>query len=187
MTNEQIGLEVIKQAQQGNHLAFKKIIETYQTMIFNLAYRMTYNKEDATDLCQEIFLRLYQKIRTFDTNRDFMPWFHRLATNVCLNWKAQPKLKTISLDKNGKSDEVNYRTLDISSDPETPLEKNIIRDKINRVIMELSQGYRLVITLYYLQDMSYEEIAKTLLLPLGTVKNRLFRAREILKERLKHK
>ncbi|MFH0888801.1 MAG: sigma-70 family RNA polymerase sigma factor [Planctomycetota bacterium] len=184
MVNEPLTAEIIKQVQNGNHRAFKKVVETYQTMIFNLAYRMTYNRDDASDLCQEIFFRIYQKIHTFDISHDFTPWCYKVAGSVCLNWKARPRLKTVSLQETGNTDEVNKGTVAMTSDITDLTKDTLFREKINKVLAELSEDYRLVIVLHYLQGMSYDDMAKTLSLPMGTIKIRLFRAREILKERL---
>lgn len=176
---------IIRQIQSGNHQAFENIINLYQNKMYNLSYRMTYNKEDAMDLCQEIFLRIYRKIRYFDVGTDFMAWSYKVAYNVCLNWRRRNKTKTLSLE--GLSyceDNQPFEIPDEKDMPSASFDKAAIQQEIRELITQLPSHYQLAVNLHYLAGMPYEKISEITASPLGTVKSTLFRAKELLKQKL---
>jgi len=174
----------IRQAQKGSVAAFENIVKYYSTAIYNLAFRFIYDRDEAHDLAQEVFLRLYVNLREFDATRPFRPWLYRLATNVCINAtrgrKRRPRVEDPELLAQRRDD-------DRAGDP---VEAAAVRDDVaamQQAVAQLPEEYRTVVVLRYLQDMSCEDVAATMDIPVGTVKTWLFRAREMLRDRMKAK
>ena len=175
----------VRAAARGDHGAFERIVLLYQTYVYNLAYRMTFDKEEAADATQEIFLRIFRKLRQFDTSRAFSPWLYKVASSVCLNRVRADKRRREHFESlpamEGEPGDSRP-----APDP-SPVEQSTTRETaelVNRGIEELRPDYRIVVAMRYIEQLSYEEIAESLDLPVGTVKNRLFRAREVLKTAL---
>ena len=171
---------ILVSAMKGDQAAFGRIVLLCQDWVFRLAYRMVWDMHEAKDLSQEIFLRLYRSLDKYDPERPFGPWFVRLATNVCLNGLKKKKNagRTQSLDAAGEMIEPEAR------EP-GGLEAAGAADRAARLreaVSDLPADYRTIIGMRYLESFSYEDIAGALDLPIGTVKNRLFRARERLKQ-----
>jgi len=168
----------IRQAKQGSHEAFGEIVHYHQQAVFNVAYRLLDNLRDAEDAAQETFIRAYQFLDRFDSERPLAPWLKRVAVNVCLN-RLEGKKSASTLD-----DESNP----VSDPGPGPEALTVLHDRDERVRYELHHlplRYRTVIELRHFQDMTYEEIAVELNRPLSNVKSDLFRARKLLSERLK--
>ena len=171
----------IRQAQRGSVAAFENVVRYYSVGIYNFAYRFVYDREEAHDLAQEVFLRLYLNLRAFDTSRPFRPWLYRLAVNVCINATRgrrrrpgveDPERMAQRRDETGVSD---------------PAGAAAARDDVaalQQAVAQLPEDYRTVVVLRYLEDMSCEDVAETMDVPIGTVKTWLFRAREILRKRM---
>jgi RNA polymerase sigma-70 factor (ECF subfamily) len=160
--------ETLLRARLGDREAFRAVLEATQKLAYNIAYRVTYNASDAEDAAQEIYLRLYRNFSRYDPEQPFLPWFRRLATNCVLNWKEKQR-------------------------PASELPEVAVRDagpadpnaRLHQAIKQLPTEYQACVTLKYLEDLSIREIAETLQVPEGTVKTWLFRAREILVQKLK--
>ena len=157
--------------------AFSEVVQRYQGRIYRLAYRLLGNAEEAEDATQEAFLRAYRSLRTFRPDASFSPWMYRIATNVCLDMLRARRAHT-SLDES---------LLDPASGVSvegTVAERERLR-ALTEAIRRLPVGLRTVFLLRHEAELTYEEIAQTLGLPLNTVRTRLFRARNALKELLK--
>ena len=172
----------ICQAQRGSVAAFENIVRFYSTAIYNFAFRFIYDREEAHDLAQEVFLRLYVNLREFDATRPFRPWLYRLATNVCINAtrgrKRRPRVEDPELL-------AQRRDSDHAGDP---AQEAAFRDDVaaaQQAVAQLPEEYRTVVVLRYLEDMSCQDVAATMDIPVGTVKTWLFRAREMLRDRMK--
>ncbi|MCI0343265.1 MAG: sigma-70 family RNA polymerase sigma factor [Planctomycetales bacterium] len=147
-----------------------------------MAYRMTGNTTEAADLSQEIFLRAFQNLRRYDPTRPFAPWLYRLGRNLSVNWVTRRPPLAASLDR--RTDE-GALLLDPPAPGREAPEAAARAEEAGRVraaILRLPPPYRAILTLHYFQGLAYEDLVETLELPLGTVKNRLFRAREALRE-----
>ena len=172
----------IRQAQRGSVAAFESIVSYYSTAIYNFAFRFIYDREEAHDLAQEVFLRLYVNLREFDASRPFRPWLYRLATNVCINAirgrKRRPTVQDPELLAQRRSN-------DATGDPAGTAARQDDVAAIQRAVAQLPEDYRAVVVLRYLEDMSCEDVAAAMDIPLGTVKTWLFRAREMLKQKMK--
>jgi len=178
----EVPADVVAAAQAGDEKAFERIVEHYQRPVFALAYRMTYDAGHAEDLAQEVFLRLWRKLDTFRLSQPLRPWLMRLATNVCINALKKRRLPTVSMH----ADEESPPREPAAEGPEAGeiVAHRELAERLERAIAQLPDDYRLVVTLRHVDELSYEEIAKTLGRPLGTVKVQLFRARERLRRLL---
>ena len=170
---------LIKRAQNGDHEAFALLVTEHQRYVYNLALRVLKNEEEALDLAQETFVRAWTAFPNFRGQSQFRTWLYRIVTNLCYN-----RLPNLRRSLNDLGDDV------ISEIPETDIafdnpahgsESRELRSYLHKAIEELDENYRLLISLRYQSELSYEEIASTLNLPLGTVKTGLFRAKEKLR------
>lgn len=147
--------------------------------------RIIGNYDDAADLAQETFVRIYKAISNFKEQSSFSTWVYRITTNVCLDeLRRRKNKKVVSLDEDIHMNDGDMKRQVMSEDPgpDEAAEREEVRRVVNDAINKLSEDLRVVITLRDLQGMSYEEIAKTLDLPGGTVKSRINRARLALKK-----
>lgn len=179
---------LIKRSKSGDIEAFEQLIFDYQKKAYNIALRIMSNQEDAKDMCQEAFIRIFKSIEGFKEQSSFSTWMYRIVTNVCLDEiRKRKKSETISLDGTYETEngEIHFET---ASDEDTP-EKAYVRTEKKRLILksinELSEEYKTAIVLRDIQGFSYEEIANILCCSIGTVKSRINRGRNILKNKLK--
>ena len=179
--NEQLLLE---KAKAGDIAAFEELIESYQKKIFNLAYRILGNYEDAGDMAQEALIRIFRSIASFKEQSSFSTWVYRITTNVCLDEIRKKKnKKVISLDEEIRMEDGEIKRQIMSDDiqPDAAAEIEELRTLVNGAINSLPEDQRLVITLRDIQGLSYDEISSVLNCPSGTVKSRINRARQALK------
>jgi RNA polymerase sigma-70 factor (ECF subfamily) len=168
--------DLILRARRGDSEAYGELVTRYQRSIFNVCYRILHERVEAEDLAQESFIRAYDRINTFDIEREFGPWIRRVAANVCLNY----------LESQHKSVELNdERDAGESESPEAVMEVHERSEQIRRALASLPAHYRVIIELRHYQELSYDEIAAELNIPLSDVKSHLFRARKLLAEKLK--
>ncbi|RCX16524.1 RNA polymerase RpoE-like sigma-24 subunit [Anaerobacterium chartisolvens] len=179
---------LLEKAKKGDVEAFEQLIAGYQKRVFNIALKMIGNPEDASELAQETFIRVFKSIGKFKEESLFSTWIYRIATNICLDELRKRKgKKEISLDEDIKLEngEVSRQIEDTGPSPEAVAERNELRRKVNDAIGLLTEEHRLVIIMRDIQGFSYEEIAKITGCPEGTVKSRINRARQSLKQLLK--
>lgn len=167
--------DLIQRARRGETEAFGELVTRYQTNVFNVCYRILHERAEAEDLAQETFMRAHERLMTFDAERPFGPWIRRVAANVCLNHLSTRKI-TAELNEE--------RDADASQKPEAVQEARERSDQIRDALASLPPHYRIVIELRHYQEMSYDEIAMELNIPLSDVKSHLFRARKLLAEKL---
>ena len=156
--------DLVLRAVRGEVDAFGELVTRHQTSVFNACYRILHERGEAEDMTQETFIRAYGKLKTFDIERSFGPWIRRVAANVCLNYLESQKVTTELDDEK----EVRERS-----------------GQIHAALASLPPQYRIVVELRHYQEMSYDEIASEMKIPLSDVKSHLFRARKILAEKLK--
>lgn len=167
--------DLILRARRGDIDAYGELVTRHQTGVFNVCYRILHNRNDAEDLAQETFMRAYNRLNTFDIEREFAPWIKRVAANLCFNHIESQKITT-QLD--------DERDEDKSLNPSQQVEVKERSEQIREALSSLPANYRLVVELRHYQEMSYDEIANELNIPLSDVKSHLFRARKILAEKL---
>lgn len=177
--------QLIDMSKSGNIDAFELLIENYQKKVFNIAYRVIGNYDDANDLAQEVLIRIFKSIGGFREQSSFSTWVYRITTNVCLDeLRRRKNKKVISLDEDIQFEDSDIKRQVVSGDPtpEEIAEEKETKDIIHRAINKLSDEHKVVIVLRDLQGFSYEEIARVTKCPEGTVKSRINRARQALKE-----
>ncbi len=172
--------EIILDAQKGSTVAFDELVKRYRKRVYALAYQMTYDSEDADDLAQEAFIRAYEAIGRFQIGMKFYTWIYRIVVNLCINHKKR-KARSVNLEP---EDEAAIPAKP-QSNPGVILEDAELGETIRAAMDELPEHQKTVFTLRVFQDLSYQEIADTLEISLGTVMSRLNRAREALKVSLK--
>ncbi|MEJ2052854.1 MAG: sigma-70 family RNA polymerase sigma factor [Calditrichaceae bacterium] len=174
--------EAILACQAGNKKAYRFIVERYKTRAYYAALMFTKNREDALDLSQEAFYRAYKAIKRFDTSRNFYTWFYKILKNICLNFI---QFKKVRANSSQEFDETTMQPDGIISDrPDEIFEKNEQNEQIRRAIESLNDNDREIIILKEFDDMSYQEIADALNIPIGSVMSRLFYARKKLLKKL---
>lgn len=176
---------LIEKCKKNDRNAFNTLVQTYQSKIINLAYGMLSNQEDACDAAQEVFIRVYRGIQSFEQKASFSTWIYRITVNVCNDMlrKRTRTAPTVSIYQD--SDEEHIINLpDSSPTPSERIEITETQLLVKNALNELSDEYRTVITLYDLEGLSYDEISSVLQCPIGTIKSRLNRARKMLKKKL---
>lgn len=179
---------LVKKSQSGDVESFELLISSYDKRAYNIAYRIMGNEEDAKDMAQEALLRVFRSIKDFKGQSSFSTWLYRIVTNVCLDeLRKRKNEKYISMDSSIQTEEGELH-LELCSDKETPeiaYERTEQMELIKNAIRNLSEEYRSVIVLRDIQGFSYEEISNMLDCSLGTVKSRINRARNMLRDKLK--
>lgn len=174
--------QLIQRAQKGDQDAFAALVSEHQPYVYNLALRVLRNEEEALDLAQETFVRAWTALPNFRGQSQFRTWLYRITTNLCYN--RLPNLRR-SLNDLGDDVITELPETDLTFDnPARGFESRELRSYLHKAIDELDENYRLLISLRYQSELSYEEIANALNLPLGTVKTGLFRAKEQLRQTL---
>ncbi len=166
---------LLRACQQGDMRAFERLFQIYREPIFRLAYRFTGNRDDAEDLTQDIFVKVFERICSFRHESSFTTWLYRLAVNTCLNFKRDAK-QTESL---GVIDELEEAT-----NPETICEQIELQRKVEAEIAALPQALKVAFVLVVLEGMPYRDVAEILDLTVDAVRMRVSRARQILREKL---
>jgi RNA polymerase sigma-70 factor, ECF subfamily len=169
--------DVVNRILQGDAHSYEEIITAYKNAVFSLCYRMVYQKQEAEDLSQEVFLKAYRSLGKYDRGMKFSTWILTIARNTCIDYLRRRKEKNLPLEEGLKAGEAPI------SAEEAYLYKEQQRE-IEAAIERLPGEYRLLIILYHQQSRSYKEIAAILDLPMTIVKNRLYRGRKMLKEEL---
>ncbi len=179
----------IRKALAGQQAAYDKLMARYHDAIYNLIYRMVRNKEEVEDLTQEAFIKAFASLRSFNEEYAFSTWLYKIATNNCIDYIRKKKLETFSIDKpiESKDSEVTFEVPDTSYQPDKEIIAEQRKELVEEAINSLPEKYRRVINLRHHQEKNYEEIAKILKLPIGTVKAHIFRAREMLYRYLRQK
>ena len=178
---------LIKKAQKGDVDAFQQIITEYQAIVYNISYRYAGNFHDASDMAQEVFLKMFRSINTFRFQSKFSTWIYRVATNTCLDLvkKQKKSAPTVSIDDRFEDEEGSAFGSEIADSrysPEDRTEEAETRDVVNRAIGRLPDDYKTAVILRDIRGLSYDEIAEITDCSVGTVKSRISRARKNLRE-----
>ena len=178
--------ELIVLSQSGDREAFAELVRRYQGRIFNFTYRLLRHHEEAEDATQEVFLRAFRSLDRYCPEQPLAAWLYRIANNLCIDIARRRRLKTSSLTVAGeREDPAELEIPDNSGNPELLFTGNETRRAIEDAIAALPYKYRVVTVLRHLQDLSYQEISAITGQPEGTVKAQIFRARRILREKLR--
>jgi RNA polymerase sigma factor (sigma-70 family) len=180
---------LIKLALAGDQKAFRKLRLKYYAPIFKLVNRMIYDREEVEDLTQEAFIKAFTSLANFNDEYAFSRWLYKIATNNAIDHVRKRKLQTFSINKSIESEESDYSFELPATEPEPDQELIASQRKkmLDDAMASLPAKYRQVIIMRHVDEKEYQEIAKTLKLPLGTVKAHIFRARELLYKQLRDK
>jgi len=181
-TSEESAL--VARARAGEQEAFGTLVRLHQRQVYSLALRMLRNEDDASEATQEVFLSAWQGLHGFREEARFATWLYRIAYNYCLKMAASHRRDAVAkAELLAKADRDHTPDSEMSALHAHNAEE-AMRDTVRGEIEHLPPKYRLVLVLRHLQDLSYEEMAEVMRMPIGTVKTQLFRARALLKERL---
>lgn len=178
--------EKIKQVKNGNQAVFGDIVASFEQRIFQHCFRMLGNRHDAEDAAQEAFIRAYVNIHRYDDKRKFTTWLYRIATNLAID-RMRKRKPDYYLDADIKGAEGLDMYSNLAIDEKLPEEQVIELEQdeyIHKEISALPPKYRFVIMLRYLEEFSLKDISQIMDLPLGTVKTRLHRGREVLRKKM---
>jgi RNA polymerase sigma-70 factor (ECF subfamily) len=174
---------LVRRAQHGDLAAYDDLVRRYQERIYSTVYHMTSNHEDASDLAQEAFIKAFQALKSFKGGSSFYTWVYRIAVNKTINFLKQRKnkgqLSLNDLDLNAEHDP-DLVALISEKTPRREVNLSELQEKLNEAMQRLSESHRLVVTLHDVQGLSHEEIAKIMDCNVGTVRSRLFYARQQL-------
>ena len=184
--------DVVRLAQEGRETAFRELVRRYERPVFSLVFRMVRDRETAEDLAQDAFIKVLNHIDKYSPEFKFSSWLFKIANNVAIDWMRRKRLDTVSMNGSPHATtaaEVEATTFDLAAQQESALDEMEARElgtEIERAIAHLRPEYRACIMLRHVEGRSYEEIATTLDLPLGTVKTYIHRARHELRRALEH-
>jgi RNA polymerase sigma-70 factor (ECF subfamily) len=176
--------DIIRQAQAGDPDALTQLIVSQQHYVYSIAMSVLKNPDDAADLAQEAFVRLFRALPQYNGESRFTTWLYRLVVNLGRDeLRRRGRQVPIALsapDEDGQDDLASVADDDRWSDPSLALDSRELRDDVRRALAQLEEHYRLVLTLYYFDDMKYSDIAEVLDIPLNTVKSHIRRGKERL-------
>ena len=176
-------LDWVQATLNGDQEAFAEIVYSFTDAVYNLCYRMLSNREEAEDATQETFIRAHRALSSYDSSRSFKTWLLSIASNHCIDRIRKRRVQYLSLDDPIASE----ATLALSSNELTPEEATLEHERerlIGRLMNDLPGEYRAAVVLRYWYDYSYQEIAEALSTTESAIKSRLFRARQMLADRL---
>ncbi|MGD0744910.1 MAG: sigma-70 family RNA polymerase sigma factor [Verrucomicrobiota bacterium] len=178
---------LVRRTRRGDLGAYDELVRRYQERIYATIYHMTSNHEDANDLAQESFIKAFQAIKTFKGGSSFYTWLYRIAVNKTINFLKQRKNRThMSLNDLDFNAEHDPDLVALISDKTPRREASLteLQEKLNAAMMKLSEPHRLVVVLHDVEGLSHDEIAKIMDCNIGTVRSRLFYARQQLQGHL---
>jgi RNA polymerase sigma factor (sigma-70 family) len=176
-------IQLVARARSGDERAFRSLLHKYERAVFSICLRMVRNRDEAGDLSQESFIKVFHSLDRYNPEFAFSSWLFKITSNLCIDHLRKRRIDTFGMDDpiDGEKGEIQRQY--VAPDP-TPEETYVRGEKMKRVekaIAALPEHYRIMLILRHQEDLSYEEIAETLEIPLGTVKARIHRAREMLK------
>lgn len=169
---------LIRECQTGDRTALNRLFQIYEGKVYGLCYRITGHREDALDLSQEVLIRAMRGLPSFDSSRPFFPWLKKIAVNTCLNHlRRNDKLFLCTegdIEAAAREGQSVYQAVEDAE----------LRDTVQKCLNSLPPAMRVLMVLRHYESLSYQEMADTTGLPLGTVKTNLHRARDIMKRKL---
>lgn len=175
--------QVIEQIRAGDTRKYALLVDRHKGKAFTLALRLTGDRQESEELVQDAFVRAYRGLESFRGDAKFSTWLYRIVYNLCMTKisRRRPQNETVDLREEELDNiYVDEDGIGVDEKLENEERKLIVRDEVN----ELPEKFKTVVTLFYLQEMSYEEMTEVLNLPIGTVKTNLFRGRNLLRERI---
>jgi RNA polymerase sigma factor (sigma-70 family) len=182
-------VRLIRSALRGDQASYKRLMKKYHDQISNLIYRIIHHREQIEDLTQEVFIKAFASLKSFNEEYAFSTWLYKIATNSSIDYIRKKKLSTFSIDKPIAMEESDstYELPDSTYEPDKHIIQRQRQHMIQEAISQLPEKYKRVIVLRHTEERDYSEIAKILKLPIGTIKAHIFRARELLNKYLRDK
>jgi len=184
--------ELVNYARSGSEQAYRELLGRYQRPVFSLVYRMVRDREQAEDIAQETFIKVFNNIERYDSRYKFSSWIFKIASNLAIDTLRKKELATVSIDGSRHAetaDEIESTRITVESRDENPEEALLAKElgaELEQAIGALRPEYRTAILLRHVEGRAYEEIAEVMGIPLGTVKTYIHRARGELREALAH-
>lgn len=175
-------VELISNIIRGRHDEFEELVRRYQKPISGYVYRIVGNYESSLDVTQEVFIKVYNSLHRYSSEYKFSTWLYRIAHNAAIDHLRRNSVNPQSLETQTADGTYQLQIEATSPSPEKDREISEWRAEIGQVVKRLPDAYKQLILLRHAHDLSYDEIAEVTGLPLGTVKNRLFRAREMMRQ-----
>lgn len=176
--------DLISRCKNYDKTSFIELFKSYERYLYTICYSYTQNEQDSLDIVQEIYIKIFKNISSFDETMPFRPWIRRISVNTCINFKRTIKSNVISLNYEYANELCLEDTIVSDYNLEDEVEKKEFKMIIKAGLKNLPDNYRMVIALRYFDDLSYLEISELLNKPLGTIKTYLYRAKAILKKQL---
>ena len=188
MSERDVDAELVARVQRGDKQAFDLLVLKYQRKIMRLLSRMIRDPSEIEDVAQEAFIKAYRALPQFRGESAFYTWLYRIAINTARNWLAQnnrrPSTPSAQENEDGETFDATDNLTD-NSDPESEMASRQIADTVNKAMNDLPEDLRNAIVMREIDGMSYEDIAESMNCPIGTVRSRIFRAREAIATRLR--
>ena len=184
ISNKEVDLSLVRRAKKGDYRAFDLLVLKYQNRLISIAFKYVKERQLAEDITQEAFIKAYKSIDSFREESSFYTWVYRITVNTAKNYLVSLKRKKDFLMSDLSEDDSFYpEKLDIES-PQDILKANELRDLIFEVLSTLGEETRTALSLREFDGLSYEQIAGIVNCPVGTVRSRIFRGREIIEEEI---
>jgi len=185
---EYVDTDLVRRTKAGDLSAYEELFNRYQKRVYNIVYQIVSDENEAADLTQEVFVRVWTSIRTLKAEEAFFTWIRTVAVNICRDYmRRKAPVRMESLDQRLELDsesEVERQVADWSSNPEKTMQSRDLERAVRKAVQSLPVEHREVVVLHHLEGMDVQEIAAALKCPVGTIKSRLARARESLRRKL---
>ena len=175
------------EAQQGNMEAFADLVDRHKGRVYRTLYQVVGDEQDAQDLAQEVFLKLFRSLASYRGDAAFTTWLHRMTLNLAFDWLRARKRRPLQVPLAPPPDQEDRPVMELPSRDETPEEAALRSERarqLKQAIQELPPDYRDVVILHHIHHLSYQQIADRIGVPVRTVETRLYRARGLLKKKL---
>ncbi|MBN2370043.1 MAG: sigma-70 family RNA polymerase sigma factor [Vicinamibacteria bacterium] len=183
--NAELDITLIEQSKTGNETAFETIVDRYRRRVLTYCHRMVRHESLAEDLAQEVFVRFYQALPRIDTRKAVVSYLFRIAHNRCLDWLRTRRPQMQTLTRTEDDDQPTVQLPDARPTPEEEVLRGELLEAVEKALAAVPPRYRSVLVMRHVEELSYEEIAEALGLPMGTVKARIHRGREKLQQELR--
>ncbi len=180
MNDNQKDINILNRIRSGDKSAYKELINRHKDYAFTVAFRILNNQEDAEEVAQDAFMQVFGALKSFNAESKFTTWFYRIVFNAALMQKRKNKVESVEIDSSSEAFQVSH-----SSDSAVDLQKNERKNAIQKALQNLSADDTAMITLFYLKELSLEEISEITKISAETAKVKIYRARKRLAEEMK--
>jgi len=180
MTDTRTDMQFIEGCLAGDQDCFTELVNRYKNLVYSIILRQTRNRDEANDLAQDVFLKVYRNLERYTPEFKFSTWVMRITSNHIIDQHRKRKMETVSFDEYM----ADGGTVGVTASPEAEYLKREQTERINKIVGGLPEIYKIPVVLYHQQGLSYQEISDTIGEPISKIKNRIFRGRKLLKSLL---